>query len=40
LGTISYMPALFGLRIAQEAIRMLLENATNTQPDASSTANE
>ena len=25
LGTISYMPAIFGLRVAQEAIRMLLE---------------
>jgi tRNA threonylcarbamoyladenosine dehydratase len=25
IGTVSYMPALFGLRIAQEAIRMLLE---------------
>ncbi len=25
LGTISYMPAIFGLRVAQEAIRLLLE---------------
>ena len=28
IGTISYMPALFGLRVAQEVIRMLLQ-----QPD-------
>jgi tRNA A37 threonylcarbamoyladenosine dehydratase len=32
LGTISYMPALFGLRVAEEAIRILLsENALRNQ---------
>lgn len=37
LGTISYMPALFGLRAAEETIRLILEGPGSPAPGPSST---